>query len=273
LIDSDYFNLDFGQLAAETMRISDTLISQSPFEIHNFKECEQKIEYPESSGIVYYLDKSVSTFCLRGIATENISKTFQQIEQDEPKIVSKFKLSLDDSFSKITFFETSSFTNAQIIEKHIINRRFPYLEDMMCNLSDPGFSWWMECGSNYFKIFYKSYGVEREQKLLKLGPIGYSSELKRSIFRFRSTLEKIFPIDEFYGDEKSMCLSICTLSDDNFNLFKDIFIEGRNPFQKEQFDKCDEMRAFYETFTAIAEIRSFWIQIENFLEKKVSLIS
>ena len=44
---------------------------------------------------------------------------------------------------KVHWFECESYSQAQIIVDQMMNRRFPYEDEAICNISDPGATWWL----------------------------------------------------------------------------------------------------------------------------------
>lgn len=100
--------------------------------------------YPDTPGIIYKIDNGPSTFCVRGYSVANIREGFKELGQMYSSKRPILKISHDDDFSQVMFFETKSFELAEAVREQIINRRFPHQEDAVCNISDPGFSWWMD---------------------------------------------------------------------------------------------------------------------------------
>src|SRR5690606_8120341 len=77
---------------------------------------------------------------------------------------------LEDIDEKLKFFMVEDVSQAEIIHDQIHNRRFPIHEEMICNLSDPGFSWWLTKKNKGFQISF-TMSVADDQTI-KLGPLG-----------------------------------------------------------------------------------------------------
>ena len=53
-------------------------------------------------------------------------------------------------------FEVSSRKYLDLIVQVLFNKRFPYQEELVFNISDPGYSWWLEECENGLNIFLNS---------------------------------------------------------------------------------------------------------------------
>lgn len=238
-----------------------------------FAPVTNKIIYPQRPGIIYKIDSSFGTFCVRGFSSENISSDFKDLNKQNSKKKSLLKLQLEDDLSEVKFFETKYFELAQAIKNQIINRRFPHQEDSVCNISDPGFSWWMDPGEldsqgNYigrFEIFFKAHSINRMDKCIQLGPIGDPSIVAQRMNQARNLLKGSFPISEYSCDDKSFSVSSDKPDHLSFLAFKNIFLKGDNNTELENFPEDEIGKTLYFYFHELATVRKFWIEVKSSL--------
>lgn len=226
---------------------------------------------PETPGIIYKIDNALSTFCVRGYSAQNIREAFQELAHKDSSKRIVLKLDQDNGLDSVQFFETKSFELAESVREQIINRRFPHQEDSLCNLSDPGFSWWMNVeqaqvpGSDQgrFEIFFRSHGINRAEKYIQLGPIGDGSIAALRMNQARTLLRSSFPISEFSCDDKSFTVASSKPDHLSFISFKNIFLEGVNLTSLENFPDNSVGRTLYYYFHELAVVRKFWIEVKT----------
>lgn len=252
--------------------LADSIIQEeeiSPLETAEIPELVKNI-YPESPGIIYKIDSGPSTFCVRGYTTNNILEAFLELEHSDSSKRPILKLGHEDAISSIMFFETKSFELAEAVREQIINRRFPHQEDAVCNISDPGFSWWMDVSQGVdgvlkhgrFEIFFKSHGINRADKYIQLGPIGDGGVAALRMNQARTLLRSSFPISEFSCDDKSFSVASMKPDHSSFISFKNIFMEGINNTELENFPDNSIGRTLYYYFHELAIVRKFWIEVK-----------
>lgn len=232
---------------------------------------KRPIEYPKSAGVIYKIDSGASTFCVRGFTTTDIKQEFDHLEKNLSDKKSLLKLENEDDLSEIVFFPTQSIELAEAIKEQIINRRFPHQEDAVCNISDPGFSWWMDSGddkeagtsSGRFEIFFRAHSVNRAEKYIQLGPIGDGAIAALRMNQARNLLRSSFPISEYSCDEKSFTVASQKPDHLSFASFKNIFLLGENNTQIENFPDNSVGRALYYYFHELAIVRKFWIEVKT----------
>jgi len=227
--------------------------------------------FPETSGIIYKIDSSPSTFCVRGFSAKNINEAFKEISDLSSVKRTVLKLLPEQTLVDVCFFETKTFELAEVVREQIINRRFPHQEDAVCNISDPGFSWWMNVSdfqnseekNGRFEIFFRSHGINRADKYIQLGPIGDGSVAALRLNQARTLLRSSFPVSEFTCDEKS--ITVASLKPDHlgFISFKNIFLKGVNNTQLENFPDNSLGRTLYYYFHELAVVRKFWIEVKS----------
>jgi hypothetical protein len=221
---------------------------------------------PEAPGVIYKIDNSSSTFCVRGYSAVNIRESFKELNDTQSAKRIVLKLGDSPTLDAVEFFETKSFELAEAVREQTINRRFPHQEDALCNLSDPGFSWWMnidETSSDRFEIFFRSHGINRADKYIQLGPIGDGSVAALRMNQARTLLRSSFPISEFSCDDKSFTVASSKPDHLSFISFKNIFLEGVNLTELENFPDNGVGRTLYYYFHELAIVRKFWIEVKT----------
>jgi hypothetical protein len=247
--------------------LADSLIEDIP-EFDILPELESLAEervLPETPGVIYKIDNSSSTFCVRGFSAMNISEAFSDLANIESSKRIILKIDKNESTECVAFFETKSFELAEAIREQIINRRFPHQEDSLCNISDPGFSWWMNVdqdSNERFEIFFRSHGINRAEKYIQLGPLGDCSVAALRMNQARTLLRSSFPISEFSCDDKSFAVASLKPDHLSFISFKNIFLEGVNLTELDNFPDNGVGRTLYYYFHELAIVRKFWIEVK-----------
>lgn len=220
---------------------------------------------PETPGIIYKIDSGSSTFCVRGFSTANIREAFREISDtsSSKRIILKIDSDRTPIEAEVNFFETKSFELAEAVREQIVNRRFPHQEDAVCNISDPGYSWWMNVQSSGFEIFFRSHGINRAEKYIQLGPIGDGGVAALRMNQARTLLRSSFPISEFSCDDKSFTVASTKPEHLSFISFKNIFLEGTNHTELENFPDNSVGRTLYYYFHELAIVRKFWIEVKT----------
>lgn len=264
--------LSFEMLARETMDMSFSLTDQQFSFEENFKDREQLVAdepsvkpLPEGPGVVYRLEKGISTFCVRGFSSENISESFEEIEEGDAELFKILKLEGLDNLTEVGFFPTENIELAEIICDELINRRFPRQEDILCNLSDPGFSWWLDLSSDHFQVFFKSYGIHRAENYIRLGPLGDPTIAEERMRKSESIFRMAFPVGEFVSTDKGFSISTTDSENSNFIMLKNFFHIGENSTTPEVFPSTNDGKTLYYYFKELAAIRSFWLELESLM--------
>lgn len=136
------------------------------------EEGEIKELLPDTPGVIYHIQKTSSIFVIRTFISRNIRLDYEMIlskPEDFPSLRLLEGGDLDLTH-KLRFFLVENPHQAEIIHDHLNNRRFPIHEEMMCNLSDPGFSWWLTSKGQGFQISFNLSVTD--ETTVKLGPLG-----------------------------------------------------------------------------------------------------
>ena len=247
--------------------LADSIVEEPTFEVLPIS-AEPDL-YPAVPGIIYKIDNGMSTFCVRGFSTQNIKESIQELlKLDCPKRPI-LKLSNEEGMDQVHFFPTKNLELAEAVREQIINRRFPHLEDSLCNISDPGFSWWLNLNAEdgasdgKFEIFFRSHGINRAEKYIQLGPIGDGAIAALRMNQARTLLRSSFPISEFSCDDKSFSIASSKPDHAGFLSFRNIFLEGVNNTTEENFPDNSLGRTLYYYFHELAIVRKFWIEVKS----------
>ncbi len=261
---------DFSRRDAEVERFDEFLCEEVEEDMAQDIE-EEEVSEPRDlagPGIVYKLEKGISTFCLRGLATSDMEWELDALERGDRNLTKTLRLGEEDSLDNIGFFPTYDEAFAETVIDQLINRRFPRQEAIVCNLSDPGFSWWLSCESLSFEVYFQSHGIERDENLIQLGPLGDPfiayQFFKKSFNFFKSK----FSINEFSATEKGFSVSCSRNSEERFQQLVQLFVDGTYPWDHGVFDgggSPDKALLLY--FYELSLLRRFWVEIQSRLNQ------
>lgn len=227
------------------------------------------MQYPEGAGVIYRLDEAMGTFCIRGFSSANVRKSMESLQKGDEGKRALLKISADADFSQVFYFKTNTFEIAEGLKDQIMNRRFPKEEDAVCNISDPGFSWWMNVGltdaEGRFEIFLKSHSVNRAENSIQLGPLGDGLLAAARFNQAYSFFKNQFPLSEFVCTEKSFLMATSKPDHLGFISLKNIFLLGENYTSMDDFPDDAFGRMFFQYLQEIASIRKFWIEVQRHL--------
>lgn len=233
------------------------------------EEISEVNEFPAEPGLLYHLQKTSSLFVIRTLVSQNIREDYVKILANPENYPSLRLLEggPDDIEKKLRFFMLDNHLQAEIIHDQICNRRFPVNEEMMCNLSDPGFSWWLTNKANGFQISF-TLSVTSEDSTVKLGPIGDQQLALRS-FQTMETLMQEAGLElniqnetnrvqfndgeAFLLEELKDLFEYGVISEEMVDLFK---ILARRTSDHSQLE------TLWLYFQEIAAMRRFWIQVQ-----------
>jgi hypothetical protein len=225
--------------------------------------------FPENPGVIYRIDDSGNTFCVRGFSASNIRKGIIDLLDLNSSKRPILKLNDEIPVESLHFFVTKNLELAESVREQIINRRFPKMEDSVCNISDPGFSWWMDVslseGQGRFEIFFKAHSVNRAEKYIQLGPIGDGAIAGLRLNQARTLLRSSFPVTEYVCTDRSALVVTSKPDHLSFISFKNIFLLGENQTTEESFPDNSLGRTLFYYFHELATIRKFWIEVQKHL--------
>ena len=230
---------------------------------------EEESEYPDHAGLIYHIQKTTSVFVMRTMVSRNIREDFEKI-LEKPEDYPSLRLlegTKDEIPQRLKFFLVEDEAQAEIIHDQIHNRRFPVNEELMCNLSDPGFSWWLKKGEKGFQIAF-TMSVATEENVVKLGPLGDKELALRNFQTFAELVSsagiemniqnetnrvQFTDCEEFILEELKDVFEFGVMTETMQELFK---ILARQVHQQSSL----QTTWFY--FQELAAMRRFWIQIQ-----------
>jgi hypothetical protein len=248
-------DLDF--LVQETLNLANSISGQNPFSLQQ--------EWPTGPGVIYKIEKGVSTFVVRIIDAQNISETMNLIE-DSAQLKKILRLGAE-SIERPQFFETPNVEIANQIKDKIANKRFPLQEQILCNLSDPGFNWWLSQGPNSLTISFKNYRLDDSGDYQSIGALGDSRISALKLNQCQPLLRELFPLGHFFCNENLLGLETTATNVIAFEKFKRVFLEGRD--LEELFDLSHFQEKHSKSIQFLREIsfvRKFWRLLESELK-------
>lgn len=230
---------------------------------------EEESELPTGPGLLYHIQRSSSIFVIRTFVSTNVHDDYLRV-LEKPEDFPSLRLieeGVDNIAAKLRFFLVDESGQAEIIHDQLNNRRFPVNEEVLCNLSDPGFSWWLTSKGKGFQLSF-TLSVSGSAETMKLGALGdrelalKNFQLLEGIFTDAGlTLEMHNEVnrvqftggEEFLLEELKDIFEYGVLSESMGDLFKIIA-------KKVKDISILEMTWFY--LQEVAAIRRFWIQVQ-----------
>lgn len=225
-------------------------------------------ELPACAGLLYHIQKSVSIFVIRTLVSQNIREDYRAIierPEDYPSL--RLLEGNTEVTSKLRFFMVEDASQAEIIHDQLCNRRFPIDEEIMCNISDPGFSWWLTKKNQGFQLAF-TLSVGQSQQTVKLGPLGDQQMAIRRFQEFAHMLvEAGIPLDL-----QNEVNRVQFTEDDEFLLeeLKDLFefgvvtegLSGLFKILARQTKDLSKLETMWFYIQEVAAMRRFWIQVQ-----------
>jgi hypothetical protein len=223
---------------------------------------------PTDPGILYHIQKSPSVFVIRTLVSQNIREDYLKI-MENPEDYPSLRLveGTEELESKLRFFMVENPYQAEVIHDQLNNRRFPVNEEMMCNISDPGFSWWMTSKAGSLQVAFNLSSF-LEDGTVKLGPLGDRELALKSFLQFGELLSRSgLPVSVqneanrvIFEEEEKL------LIEDIQDLFEmGVIGSGMTELFKLLAKKSPQdgsLEALWYYFQELASIRRFWIQIQ-----------
>lgn len=231
-------------------------------------------QIPNGAGLIYHIQESESLFVIRTLVSRNIRKDFNDILLN-PDLYPSLRLSHDGSTDikkKIRFFILENYHQAEIIHDQISNRRFPFHEELVCNLSDPAFSWWLTKKPYELEIAF-TLSMNETSLSKKLGPIGDQQLAVKNFQLFQRVLDEAglrLSVQNEIGKVQILCQE-----DLLFEEFIDLFelgvmggaLAGFFKLLSKRIKDQSLLETLWIYFQEIAAMRRFWIQIQFDLDK------
>ncbi len=241
------FNTDLEFLVQQTFDCDNESHGKSPFSWN--EEVNDEV-IPASSGVVFSIKRNINTFVIKIHPSKNLACDFPLIQDQNPHM-------------EFYFHETEDYHLAELLSQRVALQRFPYDEGQICNLGDPGFSWWMQLNPQSMNIYFKtSYWVEGDD-FIKLGPLGDPRIARDRLREVATLLENQWQIERSFCNENRFQLRIQNFNP-SFKLFCEAFLNG----DMEALNQLEIYRfsPYLDNYLSeLISVRSFWITVERLL--------
>jgi len=265
--------MDFYKLSQETIDLSEKMGPRQQQLLFDSNYYSEDVSLPgrdlvgfseeseDSAGILYFIDKGKGSYCIRGIPCESFNN-----ESDQQQFVNQNK-----HFEKaddLLFFPCPRIESAQMICDQIMNRRYPFIEESLCNISDPGPGWWLDHTENSISVYFKLMG-NKGRPLENVGPIGDPEVAKVRWVQAASFFRSVFSDVEFSQSEKGLFLKLNNenkiLGRSYFEDLISLFSEGENNFSFADFQMSLQAQTLHLYLSEIALTRKFWIHVSSLI--------
>ncbi len=215
-------------------------------------------------GFLFRIEKGISTFCIRAIECENLNVSYNELLKGDKLLLSKLKIKELDQLDSVDFFKTE---NLEILTSmnELFNRRFPINEEVLCNISDPGFSWWLDLNEFDLKVYFNSHGLDRSQRFTRLGPIGNQKILIILFQKLFASLANNLKINQLSCDDKILSIGVASKDNLAFRIFKDIFLFGKYSLNEDVLELEKISPELNYCLYEISQKRKFWLKIEKII--------
>lgn len=191
-------------------------------ETMNFSKFREEELIPESSGVLFNLQKLNQVFVIRMHESDNLREDFKLIQED-PNGYPDLRL---EDIDKLKFFECDHIEIAKKLKEELSNKRFPLFEENVINISDPSYSWWLKDEGNSFKIYFRLSHTEDISKLNKIGSLYNSKNAVEKMRNLHHYLPLFFPLSHFVCTPFEIAIGSKDINNPYYSSFKNIFTEG-----------------------------------------------
>lgn len=270
---------DLSFLVQETMRIND--LRQAGVRVEDLEDGEEfwtpvdspapvAEVIPATPGVLFHLEHQGGTFIVRTMPSAQLAQSVEQITA-HPEDFPTLRLIYEDQVQLhlLKWFACETLEEAEVIHKRLGHRRFPLREEDVCNLSDPGFSWWLEAKAGSF-ILHCKMGLLREN-LVRLGPLA-DAQIAPHRWNELASLMAHLPLGVDVSNEGSR-LTMSSTGQDGWVVdeFCRVFIEGKISTELTDIFRLLGRRGvpagLLETswffLKEMSVVRQFWIEIEE----------
>ncbi len=225
---------------------------------------------PSTPGLIYHVQLTNGLFVLRTLPSKNLRFDMSLINEKPEDYPSLRLIENGESkiFEKLKFFVVEDFCLAEVIHHQVNNRRFPINEESLCNISDPGFSWWYTKREGGFQISF-NLSHNEDHDCLKMGPLGDQKVAIKQFEYFFNLIEHLELEIEFHSDFTKFSF----FGNDDFILKEliDFFEFGligeslKHLFKLLAKGNKDHasLESLWYYFQELSAIRKFWIQIQK----------
>lgn len=275
------FQDDIEQLVAMTFQEAE-LYSKSKeifgFEGYDTESDDSNLKKPdEGPGVLYYLQKNVSTFVVRILVCENLKTSFKEVLENPEEYPSLRLLNSEDErelIDKLDFFECDNLQVARTIKDQLANKRFPLYEERVLNVSDPGDNWWIKRDGSDLSVFFKLCRTESMDSLVKAGPLGDCEGALKFFNQLFGYFSLLFPVKDYSSAHGQLHITCEEQNNPIFEEVVSIFTEGE--MGNRLWEKLREIESHINDerilsnlrranyfLMEVASLRNFWIEIQQ----------
>jgi hypothetical protein len=272
-------NLDI--LAQETIDLSKTLDEKFPRQFdglqldlldldHHEQEegeliDEREYHEPQGPGLAFRIEKGAQTFCIRAALVDQIEYLPNDLEQGDRRLYQALRIDELKQLRDVYTFETETIELAEVIIDQFCNRRFPYHEEDLFNISDPGFSWWLDEKPGAFQIIFQSPGMNGRYQTL--GPLGDSTIAARRFQTVFQNLAERETLEEMVATNRLISLKHGANKHDGYTQLLRLIKEGLDISShlkfNESFKETREHKTILFFLKEFSYLRQFWLSIEE----------
>lgn len=257
-------DLNFDQLSKETFDICKDIRGDNPF-----SDLKANTSYPNNPGLIFRIEAGTNTFCIRTLAVESISHYFETNQSVLPRSIKQLRLFENEEVT-LYHFETPSIEVAEVLCDQLSNRRFPYVDDDLFNLSDPGHNWWLELSQTSFTLFFKGHQTKCNLgRSVKLGPLGDHMVAHAILTSSKELLLSSLNLKSVEIGDRFFCVS-SDGSNPLFGALTNLLLSGEDPTNRQEFHYDKIGITLYYFFQELAYLRRFWLMIEKEIQLKTN---
>lgn len=223
---------------------------------------------PSGPGVLYNLQSSSLVFSLRALAVSDVDIMVTDIlkaPEDYPSL--RLLENEGDPAERLKWFSTGSQGEAEYVCARVAHRRFPRREEDLCNLSDPGFGWWLEEIPGGFVIHGKRNSLH--PNLRSLGPLADPNLFQRHWQDLSEVMSGLpVPLEWMIGNARFQLSSVESpwLTQELMKVFLngEVSEELRELFiiLGRKYAKPAQLEASWYFLKEAAAMRRFWVALE-----------
>lgn len=266
-------DLNLDQLAQETIHLSKNFKAEfdRQFDGHQLDLLDDTeavsddhlYHEPEGPGLAFRIEKGGQTFCIRAALVDKIEYLPKDLEHGDRRLFKALRIDEIQQLRDVYTFETETLEMAEVIMDQFCNRRFPYHEEDLFNISDPGFSWWLQEGPGSLQISFQSPGVGR--RFSSIGPLGDSLIAFKRFQTLFHYLQEQGQGGEFIATARGISMNSGRHKSELFDLLRGLIVEGRDVLPHLKFDSQFQGTKEYKTIILylreLSFLRQFWLEI------------
>ena len=217
------------------------------------------------SGLFYRIERNQHSFSLRGIYTDNANISMQDLNNGDEYLVEKLRLTDADQLREILFFPTQNKLWAKSLIRENFNRRFPFVEDKVLNITDPSYNWWFNANYTQLAVYFYSPSDDSNE-LVNLGPLGDFKYAMEMLWKLRNSYNRTRGVIEYSCQKSGLYVEVDDGSSELLINLRSLLLKGVNLFRPDHFDDPLTGESLIKYFDQIAFIRRFWVEVDRRLK-------